>query len=240
MHGHNTPRGPSKDAKLQIHEIFYTIQGEGPLSGRPAVFVRTTGCNLRCWFCDTTWGDETDPYMTLQQIIDEIHKVAGGENGGLKTSLLVLTGGEPLRQPQVQELVEAWVGSGLTVQIETAGTYWYDWMANEQLYIVCSPKTGRVHPAYLTADNVYWKYVVKAGEVEPDGFPRGDYQRHKDGEQHIGGALFRPAHNAKIYLTPMDEEDEEKNLANRLAVAESCLQHGFTAQVQVHKFMRLR
>lgn len=68
MFGQNTPRRRESGGLLQVQDVFYTIQGEGPFAGRTAVFIRLTGCNLRCWFCDTVWGDDSDVYQEPAQI----------------------------------------------------------------------------------------------------------------------------------------------------------------------------
>ena len=73
MHGKNkVAKRTDNPQSLQVHEIFHTIQGEGPFSGRPAVFIRLSGCNLRCWFCDTEWDDDNDPFLSPDEIMKQI------------------------------------------------------------------------------------------------------------------------------------------------------------------------
>lgn len=103
---------------MNINEIFFSIQGEGKLAGLPSVFVRTTGCNLRCTWCDspeTSWN----PSGTDMTIDDIVAKVAGFES-----RYVVLTGGEPLIADGVIELTERLAAAGYHLTIETAGTVW--------------------------------------------------------------------------------------------------------------------
>lgn len=242
MFGNNQPRGPqdTKEGLLQVHEVFYTLQGEGPFSGYPAVFVRLSGCNLRCWFCDTKWDDENDPYCYPEQIVANVKSLH--KHG----RLVVLTGGEPLRQ-DASELVKLLLAEGFIVQVETAGSYWRDFLSWKGVYTVVSPKNSRVHPRFQSLDvlsengisKVSWKYVIVADRLDAeDMLPIGDYQRLVNGKIG-GGRLARPWPGATVYLQPCDEYDEEKNAANNAAVAEACLKHGYIGGVQVHKYLKL-
>ncbi len=101
---------------MKISEIFYSVQGEGSLIGVPSVFVRTSGCNLRCVWCDTpytSWNPEGRE-MTLDQI--------GAEVRGFGARHVVLTGGEPMILEQSIPLTKAFADGGLHITIETAGT----------------------------------------------------------------------------------------------------------------------
>jgi len=101
---------------VKIAEIFYSIQGEGTLVGVPSVFVRTSGCNLRCTWCDTpytSWQPEGEEF-TIEQIADRV-KAFG-------SSHVVITGGEPMIAPEIAELTEAIGSTGAHITIETAGT----------------------------------------------------------------------------------------------------------------------
>lgn len=101
---------------MKIAEIFYSLQGEGSLLGVPSVFVRTSGCNLRCSWCDTpytSWHPEGDE-MSVEQILAQVlaHPARHA----------VLTGGEPMIQPQLIPLSHALREAGWHITIETAGT----------------------------------------------------------------------------------------------------------------------
>jgi 7-carboxy-7-deazaguanine synthase len=101
---------------LKIAELFYSIQGEGSLVGVPSVFIRTSGCNLRCAWCDTpytSWQPE-GAELTLGQIVDEVKAHPARH--------VVVTGGEPMIAPEIVPLTERLHGLGLHITIETAGT----------------------------------------------------------------------------------------------------------------------
>lgn len=101
---------------MRIAEVFRSIQGEGEFLGTPSVFVRTTGCNLRCWFCDTpytSWhpeGNQQDWRQLLKTVLD------------FDCRHVVLTGGEPMLQPAIVPLSHALREAGRLVTVETAGT----------------------------------------------------------------------------------------------------------------------
>jgi 7-carboxy-7-deazaguanine synthase len=101
---------------MRISEIFYSIQGEGRLSGVPSLFIRTAGCNLRCVWCDTpytSWNPEGNE-MSLEAIFHAI--------GSYPLAHVVLTGGEPLLSLEIEELSEKLKTAGAHITIETAAT----------------------------------------------------------------------------------------------------------------------
>jgi 7-carboxy-7-deazaguanine synthase len=104
---------------LKIAELFYSLQGEGSLVGVPSVFIRTSGCNLRCSWCDTpytSWQPEGSEW-TLPQILDEVKAHPARH--------VVVTGGEPMIAPEIVPLTERLRGLGLHITIETAGTVFH-------------------------------------------------------------------------------------------------------------------
>lgn len=100
-------------ARLQINEIFYSIQGESTHAGRPCVFVRLTGCNLRCRWCDTEYAFNEGERMTVAEVA---RKAAA-----FGCDLVEITGGEPLLQAGIYPLIEMLLDLGNTVMIETSG-----------------------------------------------------------------------------------------------------------------------
>jgi 7-carboxy-7-deazaguanine synthase len=101
---------------MKIAEIFYSIQGEGSLLGVPSVFVRTSGCNLRCSWCDTpytSWKPEGDE-RSLDEILDQVAVYPARH--------VVVTGGEPMIAPEIAALTEQLRARSLHITIETAGT----------------------------------------------------------------------------------------------------------------------
>ncbi len=106
---------------MRIAEIFYSVQGEGGLVGVPSVFVRTSGCNLRCSWCDTpytSWNPE-GAEMTIPEILERVAAWPVARH-------IVLTGGEPMIAPAIAELSTSIRDVGKHVTIETAGTVWAD------------------------------------------------------------------------------------------------------------------
>ena len=139
----------------RIHEIFYSLQGEGFHTGRPAVFVRFAGCNLRCPFCDTDFS--TRQTMTCEDIVRQALSLIPSSLPD-RRFLLVLTGGEPALQVD-DALIDALHEAGFYIAIETNGTRTLpaaiDW-------ITCSPKDA---PVVLTqADEL--KVVFRGQDVE--------------------------------------------------------------------------
>src|SRR5437868_1752853 len=109
---------------MKLSELFYSIQGEGKLVGVPSVFVRASGCNLRCTWCDTpyaSWnaGAESGPELSTSEIVQRAREL-----GGVATRHAVLTGGEPLMFKDAAAVIAALKGAGFHVTVETAGTLW--------------------------------------------------------------------------------------------------------------------
>ena len=101
---------------LMITELFRSIQGEGTRAGLPCVFVRLTGCHLRCAYCDTEYAFHEGARRTLDDILAEVQRLAGDQ-----PSLVQVTGGEPLLQPNVHPLMARLADAGHTVLLETSG-----------------------------------------------------------------------------------------------------------------------
>ena len=234
MFGNNPKRRREKgNLMLQVAEVFYTIQGEGPLTGTPAVFVRLTGCNLRCWFCDTEWDDENDLGRLPESLAIEVQSKAPSHK-----TLVVITGGEPCRQDLEQFFIDLNALGMYNIQIETAGSFWQDCLTRPGVTVVVSPKVSKVHPKFYEID-ANWKYVIKAGQVsEEDGLPNADMQRDTtDPNLRVGGVPARPPEGAKVFLQPMDEYDMLRHNANVRAVKESSLKYGYRAGLQIHKLL---
>ena len=105
---------------MKISEIFYSIQGEGILSGVPSVFVRTTGCNLRCTWCDTpytSWNPEGRD-ISIDDILAEVREFGVHQ----RAKHVVATGGEPMIAEGIVELTHRLKAAGIHITIETAGT----------------------------------------------------------------------------------------------------------------------
>lgn len=214
MHGKNPIRKPAQGdgSTLEVQHIFYTLQGEGLNAGLPAVFVRLGGCNLACDFCDTEF--ESFVPMSVETIVSKVGELSEG-----RAKLVVITGGEPLRQP-IGKLCEALLAEGLLVQIETNGTLFKDLPAEVEW--VCSPKnTGNgympLRPDVLERLGAL-KFIISAS---------------KAGYQDIG-EVGQPA-GLPVYVQPMDEQDANKNAANLKHATRLAMQKGYRLSVQLHK-----
>jgi 7-carboxy-7-deazaguanine synthase len=98
---------------MRITEIFYSIQGESTHAGKPCVFVRLTGCSLRCGYCDTKYSYSGGQEQSLEQVIEQV--------GAYPAKLVEVTGGEPLEQEGVYPLMDALLDKEYTVMLETGG-----------------------------------------------------------------------------------------------------------------------
>jgi 7-carboxy-7-deazaguanine synthase len=99
--------------RLRVNEIFFSIQGESTRAGCPCVFVRLTGCNLRCRWCDTEYAFYEGRHLAVEEIAERVR--AYGCN------LVEITGGEPLLQKGIHRLFQLLLDGGLTVMVETSG-----------------------------------------------------------------------------------------------------------------------
>lgn len=214
---------------LDVHSVFYTLQGEGPYTGYPAVFIRLAGCNLQCPGCDTeyTTGRET---LTVQQIVARIERTYSHTRN--LRPLIVITGGEPFRQNLA--VLCCMLTRWYRVQIETNGTLGIDNPdAFQNVDIVCSPKAGKVHYS-IVAHADWYKYVLHHESVCPnDGLPILAL------DHSASPKVFRPPLGATVYLQPMDCKDPVVNKLNQEAVLRSCLQYGYILQLQVHKLLEV-
>src|SRR5689334_3697528 len=116
-----------------ITEIFKSIQGEGTRAGLPCVFVRLTGCNLRCAWCDTAYAFHGGKKMSVEEVLARVDELAGGP---VQIPLVEVTGGEPLLQEEVYPLTERLIAAGYTVMIETSGEKFVGRLPREVIKIV--------------------------------------------------------------------------------------------------------
>jgi len=224
MYGDNPIRPPrGVDGKLiEIKEIFSTLQGEGPLAGVPAVFVRLGGCNLACTFCDTDFeGFETLP---LGAVLAEVERKAVDETGCRVRSLAVITGGEPMRQ-NIAPLTSVLLEMGFQVQIETNGTLMRP--LPEAVMIVCSPKnTGRgympLREDVLDRTSAL-KFLVSAHDERYGEVPE----------------LGQRGRGIPIYVQPMDEHDPIRNARNTELALTIAAREGYGLSLQLHKMLRI-
>jgi len=205
----------------RVNEIFYTLQGEGAHSGIPAVFVRFSGCNLRCPWCDTDFSDYTE--MSAGEIVAEALALYDIPNERRK--MVVLTGGEPSLQVD-KPLLDALHAAGFYICIETNGTRplpeGIDW-------ITCSPKEG----TQLALKRVNEVKVVFTGTYDPE-----IWRQHLQAEHW----LLQPLRYTGEWLmmSGIDEWEDDRN-DNLPETVRYILAHPFwRLSVQLHKIAGLR
>lgn len=216
MYGDNPIRPPLfGDGKtLQIQKIFPTIQGEGPFVGTPSVFIRLGGCNLACKFCDTEF--ESFNEMQIDEIIADVKTKCGN------SKLIVITGGEPLRQP-IELLTQELLALGFDVQVETNGTLYRK--LPKKVNIICSPKAGKkgyhpIRPDLLKSISAF-KFIISKNIAEYSIVPNLELQ----------------GHDIPIFVQPMDEHDEIKNLENKNYAMDLAMKNGYKLSIQIHKIL---
>ena len=216
------------DGSLDVFDIWPTIQGEGPLVGTPAVFVRMAGCNLTCSLCDTDYTSKRQ-LMAPSQLLE---KITHYEN---PSRLIVLTGGEPFRQgigPFVTRAIE----NDFRIQIETNGTLFVPNLpyCHRNLTIVCSPKAPKISQQLEPFINAF-KYILDANSVDPaDGLPITSMR-----SSNLTIARPNKSSIAEIFVQPLDEDDLDKNKRNLEATISSCRKFGYRLSLQTHKIMGL-
>lgn len=213
-----------EDGALDIVSCFYTIQGEGPFSGMPAVFIRTAGCDLQCPACDSDYTTNRKLH-TVEEIVTRVKELMP------LSGLVVLTGGEPLRQnlvPVIRKLRDF----NYQVQIETNGTFFLDSLWNSGT-IVCSPKTGSINEK-LKPYIRHLKYIVANGKVDPeDGLPTDSLG--------AGVRVARPWPGFKgtVWVQPLDSGNAQENSLHRQEAVNSCLKWNYRLCLQIHKLCGL-
>lgn len=204
---------------LTVNEIFHSIQGESSRAGEPCVFVRLTACDLRCTWCDTPYAFHEGRSMSVDDVIARVEEY--------QCPLVEITGGEPLLQPDVYELMTRLLNSGSTVLLETGGHRPIDRVPARVVKIVdvkC-PGSGESHRNEWTnldrlAGHDEVKFVVS---------DRADYEfarevvRRRALASRVAAVLFSPVHGA---LDP--RVLAEWVLADRLPVR---------VQLQLHKYI---
>ena len=214
-----------------ITEIFKSIQGEGTRAGLPCVFVRLTGCNLRCAWCDTAYAFHGGKKMSVDEVMARVAEFTGREK---TVPLVELTGGEPLLQEEIYSLAEKLVSAGYTVMIETSGERFVGRLPREVIKIVdvkC-PDSGE-------ADTFEMKNLEAVSENDEIKFvisSRADYEfareftREHGLSEKVKQVLFSPVFD--------DPEGKWKGLEPRQLV-EWMLEDGLKVRLglQLHKFV---
>jgi 7-carboxy-7-deazaguanine synthase len=213
---------------MRVSEIFYSIQGEGELTGVPTVFIRTSGCNLRCRWCDTpyaSWNLEGEE-MSIEDIIKEVKKHPARH--------CVLTGGEPMIARGIKELAAALRAKGLHITIETAGTVSPEGIACDLASL--SPKLSNSTPTANEIDQA-WIQRHEQTRLRPEilraWLEAGNYQLKFVYTQPsdlieidaIIESIGIPVPASKVLLMP--EGTDEPHIASRqMELVSLCTQRG--------------
>jgi len=183
-----------------ITEIFKSIQGEGTRAGLPCIFVRLTGCNLRCTWCDTAYAFHGGQKLTVDEVMDRIEALnrrPDGSSAGI--TLVELTGGEPLLQEEIYPLAEELLAVGYTVVIETSGERFIGRLPREVIKIVDVKCPDSGEPETFNARNL--EELTTQDEVKFVISSRRDYEfaRQFTHEHHLAEkareVLFSPVHD---------------------------------------------
>jgi len=204
---------------LIVNEIFNSIQGESIYAGLPCTFIRLTGCNLRCSYCDTEYAYNEGTSLTITDIIDKV--------SGYECPLVEITGGEPLLQNETPQLIINLIENNYIVLLETNGTIGISHIDERCIKIVdikcpASGESGKNILDNLNRLNVkdQVKFVISNHE---------DYEYAKDIIKQIPGGFLRE----NILFSPVSGKIEFSDLANR--ILEDKLMVRF--HIQLHKII---
>jgi len=205
---------------LTVNEIFYSIQGESTFAGWPCVFIRLTGCNLRCRYCDTTYAYDQGDDMALDYLVAKVEDFS--------CNLVEVTGGEPLLQRETPSLISALIKNRHTVLLETNGTQDISTVDDKCIRIVdikC-PSSGM-------KQETYWKnleYLTAQDQLKFVIANREDYVYAKS---ILSNPLVKRRKKLVVNLSPVFNEMDLKELANWI------LEDDLRARlhIQLHKYI---
>lgn len=209
---------PDSAQTLRITEIFLSIQGESTSTGKPTVFVRTTGCPLRCGYCDTAYAFSGGTVMTIGAIVDEVKKFG--------VSCVTVTGGEPLAQNATLNLLNCLCDLNLDVSLETSGVVDVA-LVDERVMKVIDVKT----PGSGEASRNLWSNLNQLGARDQLKFvicDRADYEWSRD---RIQTMTIDP--KTEILFSPSHEQLEARTLADWV-LADAL---NVRLQIQLHKYL---
>jgi 7-carboxy-7-deazaguanine synthase len=221
-----------------ITEIFKSIQGEGTRAGLPCIFVRLTGCNLRCTWCDTAYAFHGGTKMSVEEVLSRVDQLAGrsGNNAASAANipLVELTGGEPLLQEEIYPLAEKLIGAGYTVMIETSGERYIGRLPRKVIKIVDVKCPDSGEPDTFEMKNL--EALSKEDEVKFVLSTRRDYEfaREFTKEHRLSERV------KQVLFSPVFEDPQGKwpGLEPR-QLAEWILADGLPVRLglQLHKFI---
>ncbi len=204
---------------LTVNEIFYSIQGESTRAGRPCVFVRLTACDLRCTWCDTPYAFHEGRKMSVDDVVEAVDRYG--------CELVEITGGEPLLQEDVYELMDRLIAARRTVMLETGGHRATDRVPDSVLKVVDVKCPGSGEAARNDWANL--ERLSPHDEVKFVIADRGDY----DFAREIIARYALPSRAAAVLLSPVHGGLDPKTLS------EWMLEDHVPArlQLQLHKYI---
>lgn len=220
---------------MYVTEIFKSIQGEGTRAGLPCIFVRLTGCNLRCTWCDTAYAFHGGQKMTVEDVLERVEALNRRPDGAPSgVPLVELTGGEPLLQKEIYPLAEHLLAAGFTVMVETSGQRLIGDLPKDVIRIVDVKCPDSGEPDTFDMRNL--AELNKKDEVKFVISTRRDYEFARDFtrqhtlEERVHAVLFSPVHE--------DPKGNWKGLEPRELV-EWLLEDGLGARLglQLHKIV---
>ena len=220
---------------MYVTEIFKSIQGEGTRAGLPCIFVRLTGCNLRCTWCDTAYAFHGGQKMTVDDVLERVEALNRRPDGHpTGVPLVELTGGEPLLQHETNSLTQHLLAAGYTVMIETSGERFIGDLPSDVIRIVDVKCPDSGEPDTFNMRNL--AELNKKDEVKFVVSSRRDYEFARDfASQHdlenrVHAVLFSPVHEGP--------KGAWHGLEPRL-LAEWMLEDGLSARLglQLHKLV---
>ncbi|MCB5223997.1 MAG: radical SAM protein [Candidatus Cloacimonadaceae bacterium] len=209
----------SDSPTLDVCEIFYSLQGESSFAGLPCIFIRLSGCNLHCKWCDTQYAWEPGTPMGIPQILDQIR--------AYPTKLVEITGGEPLLQDGCPDLMRSLGAHGYTVLLETNGSIMLDEVPPQVIKIVDVKCPGSGHGDSFLIQNL--TYLLPHDELKFVIADRSDYNFAQD---------FIRKNNLKskqLIFSPVVSLLEPKILAQWMLEDGS----GARLQLQLHKILSI-
>ncbi len=213
-----TPQDQKDKSRLKITEIFHSLQGEARNIGLPTVFIRLTGCPLRCGYCDTAYAFSGGEWMEIESILDEIKQY--------NCSHITVTGGEPLAQKNCLNLLNQLCDSGYDVSLETSGALLVDKVDGRVVKIidVKTPASGEV------SKNKFENFVL-LNENDQLKFVICDEADYLWSKQLIAEKQLE--HRCEILFSPSHEQLDAVTLADWILKD----QLNVRFQIQLHKYL---
>ena len=236
----NSREPRAESLQMQITEIYRSIQGESSYAGWPCIFVRLTGCNLRCSWCDSEYTFTGGRRMSLDEVMAEVTRLAPSSSRSVPARLVEITGGEPmLQEREVVPLMHRLLGSGFTVLLETSGERPLAKVPAAVVKIVDVKCPASLESSKFRLDNL--DALTSHDELKFVLADRGDYEFARDFvrshglETRTAAVIFSPAFSK----TAVGARDASHCLLDPRQLADWILQDELPARLglQLHKFI---